>query len=41
MRRESFGAEPEESLLSAGQVARASLATLTADVTGQVVYVTR
>jgi 2-C-methyl-D-erythritol 4-phosphate cytidylyltransferase len=39
MRFQSFGKEPEGSLLSAEQVARVSLATLAADFTGQVVYV--
>ncbi len=41
MRSECFGKEPEESLLTAYQVAVASLATLRSSDTGQVVYVTR
>jgi 2-C-methyl-D-erythritol 4-phosphate cytidylyltransferase len=41
MRVRSFGQEPADSLLSAQKVARASLQTLVADVTGQVVDVRR
>ena len=41
MRFQSFGKEPEDSLLSANEVARVALATLLSDLTGQVVYVTR
>ena len=41
MRTANFGKEPEGSLLGAEKVARASLAMLLSEVTGQVVDVRR